>query len=324
MTKVIKEVSGKLGLFKIEDDLFTYDTQLGMIFNKFNKLSGINEDLFTYEIEIPKPVFTPRVEQQTGFKTYDEFKDEWMKEWNKGIPWVPEEPWSKSRIPIDNIHHICEPFCFKNGKAKWPTCNSNDDGLCNGGELSGMIRRSWGDAIQGVMNFRAWLKRCFRDIHELDYELLVKLEECWRNMNDNEYSQFTNYRNDIRGLYTNANLQATYDPYLDINRIFGRDDRTRNDGDIQDIKEPINNHDMKGFESNMERNDTPYYFDKEKEQHNEERCELFDDPAQEPPICKIEMFEMIKYTFKPAENYVAIKECKYDDLTRTEDDSCHA
>ncbi|GJY26604.1 hypothetical protein Tco_0401330 [Tanacetum coccineum] len=165
-----------------------------------------------------------------GFKTYDEFKDEWMKEWNKGIPWVPEEPWSESRIPIDNIHYNCEPFRFKNGKAKWPTYNSNNDGFCNSGELPGMNEN------ESPLN-----------ITELDW------------------------RNDIHGLYTNANLQATYDPYLVINRIFGRDDRTRNDRDIQDIKEPRNNHDMKGFKSNMERNDTPYYSDEEKEQHNEGR-----------------------------------------------------
>ncbi|GJT76552.1 hypothetical protein Tco_1043277 [Tanacetum coccineum] len=43
-----------------------------------------------------------------GFITYDEFKNKWMDEWNK--------------------------------KAKWPTCNSNEDGFCNGGELLEMDR----------------------------------------------------------------------------------------------------------------------------------------------------------------------------------------
>nr|GEU74218.1 retrovirus-related Pol polyprotein from transposon TNT 1-94 [Tanacetum cinerariifolium] len=55
MTKVIKEELEKFGLLKINEDLFTYDTQLGMVFNEFNRLSGINDDLFTYEIEVPKP-----------------------------------------------------------------------------------------------------------------------------------------------------------------------------------------------------------------------------------------------------------------------------
>ncbi|GKD61672.1 hypothetical protein Tco_1299181 [Tanacetum coccineum] len=55
MTKVIKEDFEKLGLLEIDEDFFTYDTQLGMIFNEFNRLSGIHDDLFTYEIENPTP-----------------------------------------------------------------------------------------------------------------------------------------------------------------------------------------------------------------------------------------------------------------------------
>ncbi|GJT93409.1 hypothetical protein Tco_1082254 [Tanacetum coccineum] len=51
-----------------------------------------------------------------------------------------EEPWSKDGVPYEMCDHICEPFRFKNGKAKWPTCNSNEDGFCNGGELPGMVR----------------------------------------------------------------------------------------------------------------------------------------------------------------------------------------
>ncbi|GKA40804.1 hypothetical protein Tco_0733397 [Tanacetum coccineum] len=44
------------------------------------------------------------------------------------------------------------------------------------------------------------------------------------------------------------------------------------------------------------------------EQHNNGQCDLFDDPAQEPPVCKIRRFEMIKYSFGQEEEYVAIKE----------------
>ncbi|GJQ91436.1 hypothetical protein Tco_0002575 [Tanacetum coccineum] len=38
---------------------------------------------------------------------------------------------------------------------------------------------SWGNATQEVMNFYAWLRRCFDNFHELDYELLIKIEEYW-------------------------------------------------------------------------------------------------------------------------------------------------
>ncbi|GJW89143.1 hypothetical protein Tco_0164483 [Tanacetum coccineum] len=51
--KVIKEGSKKLGLLKINDDSFASDTSLGTIYNEFNRLSGMDDDLFTYEVEIP-------------------------------------------------------------------------------------------------------------------------------------------------------------------------------------------------------------------------------------------------------------------------------
>ncbi|GKF36370.1 hypothetical protein Tco_0113128 [Tanacetum coccineum] len=76
MTKVIKEEFKKLGLLEIDEDLFTYDTQLGMIFNEFNRLSGINDDLFTYEIEVPK--LTPCVEQRISDPTHNDLGEyEW-------------------------------------------------------------------------------------------------------------------------------------------------------------------------------------------------------------------------------------------------------
>nr|GEW89575.1 reverse transcriptase domain-containing protein [Tanacetum cinerariifolium] len=69
MTKVIKEEVKKLESFEIDEDLFTYDTQLGMIFNEFNLLGGIDDDLFTYEIEIPKP--NSCVEQRISDPTHN-------------------------------------------------------------------------------------------------------------------------------------------------------------------------------------------------------------------------------------------------------------
>ncbi|GKA67267.1 hypothetical protein Tco_0767075 [Tanacetum coccineum] len=49
---------------------------------------------------------------------------------------------------------------------------------------------------------------------------------------------------------------------------------------------------------------------------------LFDD-INEPPVCSIQRFEMIKYSFGQGEEYVAIKEDEYDDLARTSNNACH-
>ncbi|GKB87993.1 hypothetical protein Tco_0960265 [Tanacetum coccineum] len=325
--KVIKEGFEKLGLLKINDDSFACNTPLGTIFNEFSRLSEMDDDLFTYKVEIPGlptipfdkkegddsddgdlDIYEPRVcydeneriyakavifvnkrlvrlmdvtvEQwldliygnhmkvdgkiQEGViskwlvqnykkqfdehmeikkqwvthginadmeynpsdiywirgddeveltdeefydpddgnlinkdevATYDEFKNEWMDEWTKGIPRVPKEPWSKNGIPIDDIHHICEPIYFRNGKAKWPTSNSNDDGFCNGGELPGMVRVGYMTYFQ-------------------DYE--------WA--------------------YANTNIDANYNPYLDVSRTFNNHEGSNNEKDILEEKEPNNDH----------------------------------------------------------------------------------
>ncbi|GJS61264.1 ribonuclease H-like domain-containing protein [Tanacetum coccineum] len=55
----------------IDDDLFTCDTPLGTIFNEFNRLSGMDDNLFTYEVKIPKLSYSPSVEQQMDDLDYE-------------------------------------------------------------------------------------------------------------------------------------------------------------------------------------------------------------------------------------------------------------
>ncbi|GKC06773.1 hypothetical protein Tco_0998383 [Tanacetum coccineum] len=49
--KEFKVESKVFNLLEIDVDLFTYDTPLGMIFDEFRRLSGMKNDLFTYEVE---------------------------------------------------------------------------------------------------------------------------------------------------------------------------------------------------------------------------------------------------------------------------------
>ncbi|GKC26494.1 hypothetical protein Tco_1033788 [Tanacetum coccineum] len=150
-----------------------------------------------------------------------------------------------------------------------------------------IYEKSWGDASQSVMNFCAWLKRSFRNFHELDYELLVKLQDYWWKVNDHKCSPFSNWMNHIRGPY--ANFFTTYDPHLDINSICGINNNASNMSNVQD--------------------------------EDDERRK---DNAHNAPVYKIRRFKMIKYSFRQDEEYVAIKECEYDDLTITNEDTCRA
>ncbi|GKF72880.1 hypothetical protein Tco_0219212, partial [Tanacetum coccineum] len=59
-------------------------------------------------------------------------------------------------------------------------------------------------------------------------------------------------------------------------------------------------------------------------ERDEERCELFNDTTHNAPVCKIRRYEMIKYSFGQDEEFVAIKEYEYDDLTKANEDTCRA
>nr|GEW19338.1 hypothetical protein [Tanacetum cinerariifolium] len=59
-----------------------------------------------------------------------------------------------------------------------------------------------------------------------------------------------------------------------------------------------------------------------REIENYERCEVFGD--HERPACNIRRFETITYSFRDDEEYMAIKENDYDDLTNTRKKAIHA
>ncbi|GJS63071.1 hypothetical protein Tco_0677635 [Tanacetum coccineum] len=228
-------------IFKIEENLFDYETPLCKAFNDFNYLLKIDTDLFTFDIQ--------------GIKTYEEY------ELNNPVTRDAEEPWLDKGVPYQLCDHICEPYHFNNGITKWPTCSLDIDGFCNSGELPGMVRvgsmtyfhdhkwydeladeklkeetlmhkakveESWGNATPGVMKFCAWLINSFGNFYELDYNVLVKLQESWWMINTHEVVPFTHLESYGQRPYANFKIEKAYDPYLEINNIFGRNYDTSN------------------------------------------------------------------------------------------------
>ncbi|GJS16576.1 hypothetical protein Tco_0411048 [Tanacetum coccineum] len=217
-----------------------------------------------------------------------------------------EEPWLDNGVP----YQLCEPYRFKNRVTKWPTCSSNIDGFCNGGELPGMVRvgsmtyfqdhkwydeldderlkeetlmhkakveESWGNATPGVIKLCAWLINSFGNFHELDYHVLVKLQECLWKINADEVVSFTRSESYGHESYANTKTEKAHDPYLKINNIFDRN----------------------------------YNISNTSTQDNQGHDESKEDPTIEPSVCKIKRFEMMKYSFSTDEEYIAIKESEY-------------
>ncbi|GJS24851.1 hypothetical protein Tco_0453483 [Tanacetum coccineum] len=234
-------------IFSIETDLFNFETSLCKAFNEFNYLLKVNTDLFTSNI--------------SGFKTYDEFKNGWINEWNKGIPWVPEEPWSKNGVPYELINHVCEPFCSRMERLNGPLVIGmmKDYVMDEALKQKAIYEGSWGNATQGVMDFYAWNGKTSKD-----------------------------------------------------DDIYDKQERKRDSR--EDIGDLVNY---------LIPNNAPYYANGEEMQYKE-RCGLLGNPHQEPPTCKTERFEVVKYSFGPSKRYIAIKEYGYYDWATTEENACHA
>ncbi|GJS33208.1 hypothetical protein Tco_0531590 [Tanacetum coccineum] len=174
-------------IFMIEGNLFDFETPLCEAFNEFNFLLKIDIDLFNYDIQ--------------DLKTSNEYEQELNNDEAKGT----DEPWSEK-----GDHGWYDKLV--DGKLK-------DETLA----LKSKIEGSWGDATPGVIKFYRWLKCYFENFHELEYEVLVKLQECWWKVNAHEIAPFTRMENFRRGLYANMKTEWVSNPYLDTNRIFGRD-----------------------------------------------------------------------------------------------------
>ncbi|GKB69023.1 hypothetical protein Tco_0930435 [Tanacetum coccineum] len=88
-----------------------------------SRLSGMDNDLFTYKVEVATSHIRGDDEVEltdeessmmkmkllkvdpdlltkdiTGFKIYDDYKNNWIYEWNKDVPWVNEKPWTDTRV----------------------------------------------------------------------------------------------------------------------------------------------------------------------------------------------------------------------------------
>ncbi|GKA59569.1 hypothetical protein Tco_0758882 [Tanacetum coccineum] len=240
-------------IFRIETNVFDFETPLCRAFKEFNYLLQIYPDVLTKDID--------------GFKTYKEYKDNWIYEWNKDVPWVHERPWTENGVwkePTPVKHH-CKLFNYKSGYSEWRTCSWREDGYCNGGNLPG-----------------AFIIR-----NALHYQNL----EWYDALKDSKLKE--------EALKNKAIMEGKID----------KDEESSNEGWRRWDDFNNTNRDNKESENEMEHKD-------------EERCEVFDD--HERLVCYIRRFEMVKYSFRDEEEYVAIKENEYEDLMNTSKEAIHA
>ncbi|GJZ12587.1 hypothetical protein Tco_0547817 [Tanacetum coccineum] len=216
-------------IFKIETNVFYYETPLCLAFNKFNYLLKVDPDLLTKDI--------------MRFKIYEDYKDDWIYEWNENVPWVYDKPW------------------LDNGIWKEP----KPDGYYNGGTFLGAYRIG-------------------NSLHYQDLEWYEALE-------DSELKDEA-LRNKaiMEGLISNDESSNDCWKRWKIHEIYYHD-----------------------YDEGEYKNKT------HKEGH--ELCGI---KTREVPVFQIKRYKMIKYPFNNEEEYVAIKEDEYDDLTITCEEACRA
>ncbi|GKA02929.1 hypothetical protein Tco_0675710 [Tanacetum coccineum] len=261
------------------------------------KINRVSQDQFRLSIFPISLAGAAGAAGAAGIGTYKEY------ELNNHLTRDLEEPWLDNGLP--GLVRVKSMTYFQDHKC------SDIDGFCNGEELPGLVRvgsmtyfqdhkwydeladgrlkeetlmhkakfeESWGDATPSVIKLCAWLINSFRNFHELDYNVLVKLQGCWWEINAHEVAPFTSLESYGQRPYANFKTEKAHDPYLEINNMFGRNYDTSDTGNTQD------------------------------NQGNEERI---NDPALEPSVCKIRRFKKMKYSFNADEEYIAIKESEY-------------
>ncbi|GKA95318.1 hypothetical protein Tco_0817356 [Tanacetum coccineum] len=191
--------------------------------------------------------------------------------------------------PTDNIDHVCEPLRFKSGHAEWPTYYE------------------WYDALEDsnlkeeALNNKAILEKSM-DVEE------ESSEDAWSH-----YSPIDEWEDFERADHIETNANPNYNPHLDISRIFNNHAGTNNDGTIQDEndRKGDDGDNIDDLDDYLVSNDSPFIIDEEEERFKERRFKLLRIPYVKPPTCKSVKFKVVKHSFGPTEEYVAIKEYEY-------------
>nr|GEV21282.1 hypothetical protein [Tanacetum cinerariifolium] len=189
-----------------------------------------------------------------GFKTYDEYKDAWIYEWNKEIPWVVNMPWldyGPSMEPSDDIEHIYLPGEIQNGDVIY---FESYDGYENLKE---------GKLKDEALNSKA----IFEGSKGVDEE-----SRAYANSNYNPYLDVSRIFNDHARKNNHCKTQKD-EGWFDERELMGDDD-----DDISDL------------EDYLIRKDPNYYVNGEEERSKERRCKLLEDysrPNHIPTLSQI-------------------------------------
>ncbi|GJW53322.1 hypothetical protein Tco_0097407 [Tanacetum coccineum] len=296
MKKVIKEEFEKLESLKIDDVSLTYNTPLGIFHNKFNQMSRMDDDLFTYEVEIIGVSNIP-----CDLNEEDDSEQRMSHETNDDMEYDPSNVEFTERLPSKNFNYKMMDHYTK--KTLWIYWSRGDDKvmcllkILRDSRLTKIIRII--GFTYGIKMFHGYMKNHRRMIEHgknpLQLNIIVSLS------------------------IIKMDVQTLKDGKIKEEAL---KNKAIMEGIIEDEDNELSNEGWRRW--NVYENTNHGHEEKQYEMEHENKgiCELFDD--QEWLVCNIRRFEMIKYSFKDDEEYVAVKEYEYDDLTSISEDGCRA
>ncbi|GJT31843.1 hypothetical protein Tco_0922262 [Tanacetum coccineum] len=218
-------------------DLFHFDTSLYKAFKDFNYLLQIDVDVLTGDLP--------------GFKTYEDYKNTWLYEWNSKVPWVDEKSWledgtRKELIKDIRMIQIGDITYFQD--YEW--YEGLEDGELKEEALKQKVisEGSWGYENRIGLNFCAWMKKCFGDYPELDYKLMTMLQKYWWGIKEEESSDDAwSYYSPITDSENYEHTRTINDDTIQVNQEWF--DECEPNGDNED--------DIKDLDDYLIRDDAP-------------------------------------------------------------------
>ncbi|GJR19882.1 hypothetical protein Tco_0968409 [Tanacetum coccineum] len=174
-------------IFRIETDIFQFETPLCEAFKELNYLLMTDVDVLTNYI--------------LGFKTYKEYKDDWIYEWNKDVPWVANMPW-RFASRMDMLSGLLAIRKWKNIAMSLKDGELKDEALNS--------------------------KAIFEGLKGVDEE---SSDNARTHCSPNDKWDDFKHANHI-----GSNVNSNYNPYLYVSRIFNDLTRTNNDYETQENK----------------------------------------------------------------------------------------
>ncbi|GJU92311.1 hypothetical protein Tco_1304734 [Tanacetum coccineum] len=321
MIKIIKGEFEKIKDVKVEDVSLTYDTPLEVFNNEVSRLSGIDEDLFTYEVKVANIPCNSNMDDDSEHEADDDMgydpSDVAFTEWlgSKFFNYKTMDHYTMKALWIYWIRGDDE--------VELTDEESSDDK----DEVAKVFRID-----TNLFNFETPMCKAFKEFNyllQIDPDLLTKDIEGFKTYEDYKNDWIYEWNKDVPWVdekpWTNAGVWTKptpdYEWYEALEDSELKDEALRNKAIMEEFIKEDNDesHYKQERRWNIYTNyDDAYEIDHE-DNEREELCEVHD-----LPVCNVRRYMINKYSFKNDEEYVAVKEDEYDDLTITRKEACQA